>query len=88
MQKELQQSALQRLDQQEKLRKKIEEERRKIESSGDVNKIVESRMMMGGSDSTNSAGAGGGGRGRGRRVQNLPAWLVKKQQEEEQQKRA
>jgi len=89
IQKELQQSALQRLDQQEKLRKKIEEERRKIESSGDVNKIVESRMMMGGSDSTNSAGAGGGGRGRGRRVQNLPAWLVKKQQEEEeQQKRA
>lgn len=88
IQKELQQSALQRLDQQEKLRKKIEEERRKIESSGDANKIVESRMMMGGSDSTNSAGVGGGGRGRGRRVQNLPAWLVKKQQEEEQQKRA
>jgi hypothetical protein len=89
IQKELQQSALQRLDQQEKLRKKIEEERRKIESSGDVNKIVESRMMMGGSDSTSSAGGvGGGGRGRGRRVQNLPAWLVKKQQEEEQQKRA
>lgn len=89
IQKELQQSALQRLDQQEKLRKKIEEERRKIESSGDANKIVESRMMMGGSDSTSSAGGvGGGGRGRGRRVQNLPAWLVKKQQEEEQQKRA
>ena len=54
-----------------------------------MNKIVESRMMMGGSDNTNSAGVGGGGgRGRGRRVQNLPAWLVKKQQEEEQQKRA
>lgn len=87
IQKELQQSALQRLDQQEKLRKKIEEERRKIESSGDVNKIVESRMTMVGSDSTTSAGVGGGGRGRGRRVQNLPAWLVKKQQEEEQQKR-
>ena len=87
IQKELQQRALERLDQQEKLRKKIEEERRKIESSGDVNKIMESRMMMGGSDGTNSAGVGGGGRGRGRRVQNLPAWLVKKQQEEEQQKR-
>jgi hypothetical protein len=90
IQKELQQSALQRLDQQEKLRKKIEEERRKIESSGDVNKIVESRM--GGSDAV-AAGVGGvtahamggAGRGRGRGVQNLPSWLIKKQQEEQKE---
>eukprot|EP00986_Skeletonema_menzelii_P013453 scaffold7852_cov151-Skeletonema_menzelii.AAC.18 len=83
IQKELQQSALQRLDQQEKLRKKIEEERRKIESSGDVNKIVEMRSGLGGGNGNGMEGAGRG-RGRGRGTQNLPAWLVRKQQEEQQ----
>lgn len=80
IQKELQQSALQRLDQQEKLRKKIEEERRKIENSGDVNKIVEMHAGLGGG---NLIGGRGRGRGRGRGAQNLPAWLVKKQQEQQ-----
>lgn len=80
IQKELQQSALQRLDQQEKLRKKIEEERRKIENSGDVNKIVEMHAGLGGG---NLIGGAGRGRGRGRGAQNLPAWLVKKQQEQQ-----
>ncbi len=80
IQKELQQSALQRLDQQEKLRKKIEEERRKIENSGDVNRIVEMHTgLVGG----NLIGGAGRGRGRGRGAQNLPAWLVKKQQEQQ-----
>ena len=82
IQKELQQSALQRLDQQEKLRKKIEEERRKIERSGDVDKIVEMRSGLGGATANKNNGVGGAGRGRGRGrgVQNLPAWLIKKQE--------
>lgn len=83
IQKELQQSALQRLEQQEKLRKKIEEERRKIESSGDVNKIVEMRTAGLGGENTSGMDGAGRGRGRGRGVQNLPAWLVKKQQEQQ-----
>jgi len=83
IQKELQQSALQRLDQQDKLRKKIEEERRKIESSGDVNRIVEMRAGLDGGN-VNGMGGAGRGRGRGRGVQNLPAWLIKKQQQEQQ----
>jgi len=82
IQKELQQSALQRLDQQDKLRKKIEEERRKIESSGDVNRIVEMRAGLDGGN-VNGMGGAGRGRGRGRGVQNLPAWLIKKQQEQQ-----
>ena len=75
--KDMQRTALQRLDQQEKMRKKIEEERKKILESGDFNKIVESQASR--------EGGGGAGRGRGRgrgRVANLPAWLVKKQQEQ------
>ena len=57
------------------MRKKIEEERKKILESGDFNKIVESQASR--------EGVGGAGRGRGRgRVANLPAWLVKKQQEQ------
>lgn len=82
IQKELQQSALQRLDEQEKLRKKIEEERRKIESSGDVNKIVEMHSDLSGGNGYGMGGAGRG-RGRGRGAQNLPAWLVRKQQEQQ-----
>jgi len=82
IQRELQHSALQRVEQQERLRKKIEEERKKIESSGDLNKIVEMRAGIGGENTTGLGGAGRG-RGRGRGVQNLPAWLVKKQQEQQ-----
>lgn len=74
--KDMQRTALQRLDQQEKMRKKIEEERKKILESGDFNKIVESQTREGTS--------GGAGRGRGRGVANLPAWLVKKQQEQKE----
>jgi len=75
--KDMQRTALQRLNQQEKMRKKIEEERKKILESGDFNKIVESQA------SREGAGGVGRGRGRGRGVaNNLPAWLVKKQQEQ------
>ena len=75
--KDMQRTALQRLDQQEKMRKKIEEERKKILESGDFNKIVESQAGREG------VGGVGRGRGRGRGIAtNLPAWLVKKQQEQ------
>ena len=76
--KDMQRTALQRLDQQEKMRKKIEEERKKILESGDFNKIVKSQTGEG------SSGGAGRGRGRGRGVANLPAWLVKKQQEQKE----
>lgn len=76
--KDMQRTALQRLDQQEKMRKKIEEERKKILKSGDFNKIVESQTGEG------TSGGAGRGRGRGRGVANLPAWLVKKQQEQKE----
>ena len=76
--KDMQRTALQRLDQQEKMRKKIEEERKKILESGDFNKIVESQTGEG------SSGGARRGRGRGRGVANLPAWVVKKQQEQKE----
>lgn len=74
--KDLQRSALQRLDQQEKLRKKIQEERKKILDSGDLDKIVDVAVGV--------TGGAGRGRGRGRGVSNLPAWLLKKQQEQKE----
>lgn len=67
------------LDMQRKLREQIEEERQKALASGDVNKIIESRLGT----SMASAPSVGIGRGRGRGLNNLPAWLVKKQQEEQ-----
>jgi hypothetical protein len=83
--RDMQRSALQRLDQQEKLRRKVEEERRRMIESGDYARIVE-RSRDGGGDGTNAMMAGGGsaGRGRGRGVTNLPAWLVKKQEEQKE----
>jgi hypothetical protein len=63
--KDMQASALQRLEQQEMLRKKVEEERKKLLESGDFSKIVE--------------------KSRGRGVTNLPAWLVKKQDEQKEE---
>jgi len=76
--KDLQRSAQQRLDQQEKLRKTIEEERRKILQTGDVDKIISLEKNK----SADLAGGAGRGRGRGRGLSNLPAWLLKKQQEQ------
>jgi hypothetical protein len=81
--KELQRTALQRLDQQENLRKQIEEKRKKLLESGNYQGLVEEETMT----SRRREGDGGGGvgigmgRGRGRGVTNLPAWLVKKQEE-------
>lgn len=83
--KELQRTALQRLDQQENLRKQIEEKRKKLLESGNYQGLVEEETMT----SRRREGDGGGGvgigmgRGRGRGVTNLPAWLVKKQEEQQ-----
>ncbi|GFH47333.1 hypothetical protein CTEN210_03808 [Chaetoceros tenuissimus] len=74
MQKNLQKEAEKTIEMQQKLREHIESERQKALESGDVDKIIESRMGQ-----IQSAGMG---RGRGRGLNNLPAWLVKKQQEE------
>ncbi|KAL7502133.1 hypothetical protein ACHAWX_000466 [Stephanocyclus meneghinianus] len=76
--KDMQAAALAKLEAHDRLRKKVEEERRRIELSGDVDKIVESRL--GGAV---GEGGVGKGRGRGRGMSNLPAWLVKKQKEKE-----
>lgn len=77
LQANLEKQAQMTLEMQRKLREQIEEERKKALDSGDVNKIIESRL-------TNPTGnVVTGGRGRGRGLNNLPAWLVKKQQEEQ-----
>ena len=77
----LQKQAEKTLEMQQKLRDQIEDERQKAIASGDVSKIIESRLK----NATEGAASGGmgRGRGRGRGLNNLPAWLVKKQQEQQ-----
>jgi hypothetical protein len=86
--KELQRTALQRLEQQENLRKQIEVKRQKLLESGNFQALVEEETMTSSSRRNEVDGRGGGGvgmgRGRGRGVTNLPAWLVKKQEEQQQ----
>lgn len=73
MQKTLQEQAEKTREMQKKLREQIDMEWKKNLASGDLDKIVESDGL----------GRGlGRGRGRGRGVSNLPAWLIKKQQEQ------
>ncbi|KAL7461778.1 hypothetical protein ACHAXS_002184 [Conticribra weissflogii] len=82
LRKDLEREARERLEKQEVLRKRIEEERRKIEESGDLEKIVESRLGIGSGVGTDQSSMGvGRGRGRGRGMNNLPAWLIQKRQE-------
>jgi len=83
--KELQRTALQRLDMQENLRKKIEDKRKKLLESGNFQGLVEEEMSSRRNETDVSRGSGGAGmgRGRGRGVMNLPAWLVKKQEEQQ-----
>ncbi len=79
LQADIQREAQKTLEMQQKLRSHIESERQKALASGDVDRIIESR-----SSGTVGDGVGmgmGRGRGRGRGMSNLPAWLVKKQQE-------
>ena len=63
------------LEMQKKMRERIELERKAAEEAGDLDRIVESRV------GTVIAGGKGRGRGRGGST-NLPAWLVKKRQDE------
>ena len=58
------------LEEQNRIRKVLAEERQELERKGDVDKLVEHRMQH------------GMGRGRGRGVSNLPAWLVEKQRKQ------
>ena len=76
----LQKQAEKTLEMQKKLRDQIEDERQKAIDSGDGGKIIESRLK----NVMDGVGLGGmgRGRGRGRGLNNLPAWLVKKQQEQ------
>eukprot|EP00550_Attheya_septentrionalis_P013505 CAMPEP_0198304514 /NCGR_PEP_ID=MMETSP1449-20131203/57442_1 /TAXON_ID=420275 /ORGANISM="Attheya septentrionalis, Strain CCMP2084" /LENGTH=383 /DNA_ID=CAMNT_0044007039 /DNA_START=73 /DNA_END=1224 /DNA_ORIENTATION=+ len=67
----LERAAKETLKQQEQMRRQIELERSKIDATGNVEQMVASRIQTSGQ-----------GRGRGRGLSNLPAWLVKKQQEE------
>jgi hypothetical protein len=77
LQADIQRQARKTLEMQQKLRSQIESERRKALASGDLDKIIESRSSAIGISGDNS----GRGRGRGRGMSNLPAWLIKKQQE-------
>ena len=74
----MERAAKEQLEVQRRVRERIEEERRAAEEAGDLDRIVESRAVS----VAASVGGAGRGRGRGRGTSNLPAWLVKKQQEE------
>lgn len=58
------------LKEQERLRRRLEEERRLLEQTGDLRKIVEHREQR--------------NMGRGRGVSNLPAWVIAQQRKEEE----
>ncbi len=77
MQKDLERQVQKTLELQQQLRSHIEEERKKILESGDVNKIIETSSN---NMNINSMGRGGG---RGRGMNNIPAWLAQKQKEQE-----
>ena len=68
----MQAAALAKLEAHDRLHKKVEKERRRIELSGEMDKIMD---CLGGV--VGEAGAGRG-RGRGRVLSHLPAWLVKR----------
>jgi len=78
----MERAAKEQLEVQRRVRERIEEERRAAEEAGDLDRIVESRAVS----VAASVGGAGRGRGRGRGTSNLPAWLVKKQQEENEKK--
>jgi len=84
---DLERQAIKTLELQQQLREHIEEERKKILESGDINRIIESRGDVDGGNSGAVVRDAivGRGRGRGRGMTNLPAWLIQKQKEQEQQ---
>jgi len=63
----LEREARETLERQQRLRQQLHEERKKIQESGNVSDLVELHSRM----------------GRGRGINNLPAWLLKKQKEEQ-----
>lgn len=65
---EIEREARETFEQQQHLQKQLEYERKELEKTGDIDRIVEHRQR-------NAVPA----RGRGRGVSNLPAWLVEKQ---------
>lgn len=67
----LEREALETLERQHHLRQKLDEERQRVQASGRASDIIEHRTKV-----TLMSG------GRGRGINNLPAWLLKKQQEE------
>ena len=78
----MERAAKEQLEVQRRVRERIEEERRAADEAGDLDRIVESRAVS----VAASVGGAGRGMGRGRGTSNLPAWLVKKQQEENEKK--
>lgn len=66
------------LENQKRLRQRLEKEREELQLTGDYTKILEASS----NEVVAVASSGGMGRGRGRGVSNLPAWLVEKQQKE------
>jgi hypothetical protein len=67
----LKREAIETLERQKQLRLQLEKERQRIEASGRAIDIIEHRTKINLSSN-----------GRGRGINNLPAWLLKKQQEE------
>lgn len=70
--RELEREAKEAMEAQVRMREQLEVERKELEASGDVDKIVEHQHR------TQMAA----GRGRGRGISNLPKWLVDKQRKE------
>lgn len=83
------------LEKQRLLRERLERERQELEQSGNYQELIQRQITTGGDVGPatglpirgNAMGDGsmGRGRGRGRGVSNLPAWLVEKQRQMQQQ---
>lgn len=72
-QRQMEEETLKALEQQQIIREQLEQERQALlqqQQQGDISQLA--------------AAAGGMGRGRGRGLSNLPAWLVAKQQQQQQ----
>ena len=67
---------------QQAVRKRIEEERKIANATGDVDQIISLREKQ---QQRLENESGGIGRGRGRGVSNLPAWVLKRQQEQKRE---
>jgi len=80
----LEKQAKKTLEMQKRLRDQISKERKLAEATGDVDTIIKSRVTATtiiNNNSNNTSTTSGVGRGRG--MSNLPAWLIKKQQQQQ-----